>query len=175
MKKSPSAKRVFVGAVGGLCAVSLAIHVASCTAAETDTTYGNPNVLDRNSIPGEGGAAPLSCGAEGGTVKKYDGGACPSFAADIFPYFQATGKWRCSDAPCHGGATAPSIDGKSAASCLVSLQAVTVAGRAYLGDGGAMICNLQGSCGTRMPEPPGQDPTNDELCMLQAWLACGAK
>jgi hypothetical protein len=160
--------------------LSLAAHLASCNATPGDTTYGNPNTLDRTNLPGEGGVAPLSCGGEGG-AKKYDGGSCPSFAGDIFPYFLPTGKWRCTDKPCHGGSNAPLLDGTSAATCLASMHVATVAGRPLLPEGGTtdptsvgLLCNLQGGCGTRMPESPGLDPTPDELCMISDWLSCGA-
>jgi hypothetical protein len=181
-------RRFLYGGFGVMLLASLAAQVASCNAAPADTVYGNPNTLDRKNLPGEAGAEPLSCGGGGdggGGGKKYDGGACPSFENDIFPYFKATtGKWRCTDVTCHGGTQAPKIDGTSAATCFASLQQVTVAGKAYIpsADSGptndpaatTILCNLQGACGTRMPEAPGQDPTADDLCMLQAWLSCGA-
>lgn len=146
------------------------------------TSYGNPNGLDRKNIPGEGGAEPLLCGAGGGG----DGGAptgdggCPSFATDIAPYFVANGKWRCADGTCHGGASAPPIDCKDPTTCLSSLKAITVAGKPYIKEGSTdpnestVMCNLQGACGSRMPKAPGADPTSDELCLLSAWLSCGA-
>lgn len=138
------------------------------------TNYGNPNTLDRRNLPGEGGVQELVCSPDGG---RFDGGACPSFAADIFPYFEAKGPWQCSTAACHGGASAPPVAGNTAAACLASLKAITVGGQPYIADGGAassLMCNLQGTCGSKMPKPPGKDPTEADLCKIQQWLNCGA-
>jgi hypothetical protein len=167
------------------------LHVSSSACNEPiNVQYGNPNVLDRKSLPGEGGSEPLNCtgggGGEGGGGGGGDGGGasgCPTFATDIFPYFTPTGKWKCSAPDCHGGASAPTIAGNDPAACLASLKAISVVGQGYIsgGEGGApdpnkstLICNLQGSCGSKMPKAPNPDPTNAELCMLQAWIACGA-
>ena len=147
----------------------------------TPTTFGNPNTLDRKNLPGEGGVEQLVCasdgGAEGGT---FDGG-CPSFATDIYPYLTPAGAWRCSDKACHGGMTAPAIDGTSAAACLGSLKKITVKNTPYLlSDGGkdenasSLLCNIQGTCGSPMPKAPGTAPTDFDLCKVQAWLKCGA-
>jgi hypothetical protein len=160
--------------------VSLGVHVASCNEPAA-TPYGNPNTLDRRSLPGEGGAEPLSCTGDA-AVGKFEGGSCPSFANDIFPLLAPAGPWKCSDTTCHGGVQAPSIKGGSAAECYASLQQVTVAGKPYIpGDGGTndpatttMLCNLQGGCGSRMPQAPGLDPTQTQLCVIDAWLKCGA-
>lgn len=173
-------RRVFIA--GGcllLCISGIVALGTSCT-PPPDTVYGNPNTLDRENLPGEGGVEALTCGGDGGDAGSGDGG-CPSFATDIFPYFQAAGTWRCADNACHGGATAPPIAGNTAAACLTSLKAITVAKLPYvLSDGGrdpnasSLLCNLTGACGSKMPKPPGADPTNAELCLVEAWLKCGA-
>ncbi len=180
-------RRFFLGGLSGLVVLGGAVQLfagAGGTGCNEPvaTSYGNPNGLDRKNIPGEGGAEPLLCGAGGGG----DGGAptgdggCPSFATDIAPYFVANGKWRCADGTCHGGASAPPIDCKDPTTCLSSLKAITVAGKPYIKEGSTdpnestVMCNLQGACGSRMPKAPGADPTSDELCLLSAWLSCGA-
>ena len=92
------------------------------------------------------------------------------------------GKWQCGNAVCHGGGNAPFIDTKEAGAAYTSLQQVTVSGLPYIPNeagvtdpnASSIICNLQGGCETKMPEAPAVDPTNDELCMIQAWLKCGA-
>jgi hypothetical protein len=144
------------------------------------TAYGNPNTLDRKNLPGEAGAEPLNCGGGDAGAGQFDGG-CPSFAADIYPNFIATGKWQCSTPACHGGASTPNIRGDNAAAALQDLRAVTVLGKPYItADGGdpqatsSFICNLQGSCGSKMPKAPGIDATGEELCVIDAWLRCGA-
>jgi hypothetical protein len=155
--------------------------LAACSEI-TPTTFGNPNTLDRKNLPGEGGVEQLLCTATGdaGDGGGFDGG-CPSFATDIYPSFAAAGTWRCSDKACHGGTSAPPIDGKDPASCLASLKKITVKGSPYvLSDGGkdpnshSILCNLQGTCGSKMPKPPGADPTSADLCKVEAWLRCGA-
>lgn len=177
-------RRYLLGGVGGVFAITAAVHLSSSACNEpVATNYGNPNTLDRKNLPGEGGAEPLECSGDAGT-SGFDGG-CPSFATDIFPYFKADGKWRCADATCHGGASEPRIPVGDPAACLASLRGITVTGKSYVagGEGGApstdpsassLLCNLQGSCGSRMPKPPGVDPTTAELCMIEAWLKCGA-
>jgi hypothetical protein len=168
--------------IAGALALGLTSARALVSCSEiTPTTYGNPNTLDRKNLPGEGGVEALACsvddGGEGGT---FDGG-CPSFATDIFPYLKPTGTWQCSNKACHGGTSAPPIDGTGAAACLASLQKITVKNQVYVaGDAStddnaqSFLCNLQGSCGSPMPKAPGKTPTPAELCMIQAWLKCGA-
>jgi hypothetical protein len=172
--------RSFVVGVG--VAVGFGLVAAAACSLPPETTFGNPNTLARANLPGEGGTEALVCGADAGT---FDGG-CPSFATDVYPYFAPNGAWHCSDKGCHGGTTAPAIDDTSATTCLASLKKITVTGIPYIAatDGGArdggggatagILCNLQGNCGSKMPKPPGKDPTEADLCLLQAWLACGA-
>jgi len=93
----------------------------------------------------------------------------------------AAGTWRCSDKACHGGTTLPAVDGTAAAACLASLKKITVKNTPYvLSDGGkdpnlsSLLCNLQGTCGSKMPKPPGADPSPADLCKVEAWLKCGS-
>jgi hypothetical protein len=168
--------------VGAPAAAAVIGSAASCT-VPPETQFGNPNILARSALPGEGGVEAVVCG-DAGSGQSFDGG-CPSFETDIYPLFAPTGPWHCGDANCHGGTTKPDIDTSTAEKTLASLQAATVAAvpdKPYVvSDGGkdpnasAIMCNLQGACGTKMPEPPGKDPTDDQLCLVQAWLACGAK
>jgi hypothetical protein len=160
-------------------AFSLAVMIA-CSDPEP-TSFGNPNTLDRKNLPGEGGVEQLVCGADAAAEGGGFDGGCPSFATDIFPYFAPAGIWRCSDNACHGGPAAPPIVGANADGCLDSLKKITVKNIPYvLSDGGkdpnghSLLCNLQGTCGSKMPKPPGIDPTNADLCKVEAWLKCGA-
>ncbi len=106
---------------------------------------------------------------------------CPTFAAAHFPYVRGEVKWKCADRACHGGTTAPPIDGADPAACLATLKAITMGGKGYVVSGAAgaaestILCNLQGGCGSTMPKPPGIAPTPSELCMLTAWLERGAR
>jgi hypothetical protein len=158
-------------ALGGMRAIVACSEI-------TPTDYGNPNTLDRKSVPGEGGVEQLVCtGVDGGET--FDGG-CPSFATDIYPSVVAAGTWRCADKTCHGGASAPPIDTTNATACLASLRKISVTGSPYLlSDGGKdpnasrFLCNLQGTCGSPMPKAPGAI-TAVELCKVEAWLKCGA-
>lgn len=173
-------------ALGFLVGVPATIAaVASCMTEPPSTSYGNPNTLARSNIPGEAGVEALTCGGgEGGsgTPKEFEGGA-PSFALDIYPAYFApgTGAWHCGDKTCHGGTTDPTIDTSTADKCLASLQKATVTGKLLVtADGGkdpnqdGLLCNLQGQCGSKMPQPPGKDPTEEDLCLIQQWLAAGA-
>lgn len=163
---------IFASGAGGAVA---------CLTEPPSQTYGNPNSLQRANFEG-GSEAPVCGGGEGGAPKTFDGGA-PSFAADIYPLINT--QYRCGDKNgCHGGGQAPPIDVTDATKCLASLKAISVAGQPYIGGGGdggpgSILCNLQGSCGSKMPKTtpqvPAKDPTNDELCTIQAWLAAGAK
>lgn len=168
---------------GIAASLALAGYVAVTSCGEPyEVTFGNPNTLDRKNVPGEGGVEALVCTGDA-SVGPFDGSnGCPSFANDIFPYFAPNGAWKCSSATCHAaGATAPVIDGTSAAACLESLRKISVQNRPYLPtDGGrdpnaaAIMCNLQGACGSKMPKPPGADPSPADLCKVEAWLKCGA-
>jgi hypothetical protein len=178
-------RRYLVGGLGGLFLLAGGVQLFSGALGcnePVEVSYGNANGLDRKNLPGEGGTEPLVCGAgegEGGAGPGFDGG-CPSFATDIFPYFQANGKWRCADGTCHGGTSAPPVAGDDPTACLSSLKAISIGGKSYLAEGSndpnasTLLCNLQGACGSKMPKPPGADPTTADLCMVEAWLKCGA-
>ena len=174
-------------AVLGASAALVAVGVMVACSGPAGTPYGNPNTLDRKNIPGEGGVEPLSCGGgEGGASSSGGGagGACAmSFSKDIFPYFADAGG--CSLPACHAaGKVQPPIDTTSPDKLYASLKAAEAAKLPYLppGDGGtasdgggtSLICNLRGECGSKMPKGEGKDPTNDDLCKMQAWIACGA-
>ena len=163
-------------------AVALASVRAIVACSEiTPATFGNPNTLDRKSIPGEGGVEQLVCSGDAAIDGAGFDGGCPSFATDIYPYFAAAGAWKCASAGCHGGTSPPTVAGTNAAACLASLKQITVKGTPYLlSDGGkdpngsSLLCNLQGSCGSPMPKAPGIPPTPADLCKVEAWLKCGA-
>jgi hypothetical protein len=149
------------------------VSTAGCSEAP-QVAFGNPNTLDRKNLPGEGGTEVLSCtGVDAGTFTG-DGG-CPSFNANIYPLVRANGAWRCADQACHGAVSAPQFACADPATCYTQLQGIQVGGRGYFaGEAGTFSCNLQGSCGSKMPRPPGIDPSPGELCMIDAWLRCGA-
>lgn len=173
-----------MGGAGGLLALMAGAYFSSVSSAgcnePIESNYGNPSILARSNLPGDGGAEPLLCTGDASVAGNFDGG-CPTFATDIFPYIRAEGKWKCSDQGCHGGSNLPSIDAKDPATCLATLKAITVGGKGYVVSGATgavestILCNLQGACGSSMPKPPGIAPTQSELCMLTAWLQCGAR
>ncbi len=172
-------RRALLGLVLATVSVSAWLVLESCS-EPPETRYGNPGALDRGKIPGDGGVEQLICDGGGGAREGGEGG-CPSFDADIFPNMLPNGKWRCTDPTCHGGASSPTIASTSPQACLASLREIQLLALPYVpADGGRdpnasrLLCNLQGSCGSKMPEPPGADLSVDELCMLQAWLQCGA-
>ena len=176
-------RRRYVLLAAALALGLLGVRALVACSEITPVTYGNPNTLDRKNLPGEGGIEQLVCSIDGGGDGGGFDGGCPSFATDIFPYFAPAGAWRCSDKACHGGMTSPPVDGTSAAACLTSLQQISVKGVVYVAsDGGtdpntqSLLCNLQGSCGSPMPQVKGGviPPTNADLCKVEAWLKCGA-
>lgn len=175
--RSPWARAGRRRSLAGLAVVALvAVHPATGCIDATDVEFGNPNGLDRKNLPGDAAVVvEPTCGA--GVP------ACPSFEADIYPNVRAGGKWRCADATCHGGFASPTLSCEDAVSCLASLGAISLLGKPYVvPDGGAgadpraaqMLCSLQGACGSKMPKPPGLDPSNEDLCVVDAWLKCGA-
>ena len=156
-----------------------AVLAAGGCSEPPDTLYGNSNILSRSNIPGDGGAEPLSCTGAQSVASRFDGG-CPTFATDIFPYVRGTGKWKCADATCHGETTSPKIDGNDPATALSNLKAIMLQGKSFIVAGAngpnqsMMMCNVQGACGSQMPKAPGTALTPDEICMVSAWLECGA-
>ncbi len=169
-------------AAGALAFIVSGTALAISCADPPSQQYGNPNGLLRKNLPGDGGGvSPLSCAGDGGPQLLADGGCAVSFTRDLLPYFQSNGTWHCADAVCHGGGKQPppltcSPDA-GAGPCIASLGNITVGGIPYLStDGGqaGIICNLQGSCGNKMPLAPGKDPTEDDLCKVTTWMACGA-
>lgn len=167
-------RRYFLGGVGALLLAFTTVNVGGGCNEPPATEFGNPNGLDRKNIPGEGGAEPLVCGSDGGGGG--DGG-CPSFATDIFPLMAPNGKYRCADLTCHGGASKPDLDGTGAGKLLEGLKAAAVGGKPYVTGPAAdttIVCNMQGTCGSKMPLAPGDDPSTTELCLIDAWVKCGA-
>jgi len=155
------------------------------------TNYGNPNALDRRTIPGDGGTEELICSTDGGTdARAGDGGCSTSWSRDLYPQFLETGAWKCSSAQCHGKAAnppAPALNGRTPSEVLAQMRQATVqvggAPVPYIPrpDAGGMdvrsytfLCNLHGDCGSRMPQPPGKDLETAELCKVSAWINCGA-
>ena len=163
----------------------VAIHgiVVGCS-EPAQPSYGNPNTLDRKNLPGEGGAAPLSCSALAADGGGGGDAGCPSFRKDIYPLMTNTGPWKCSDGKCHAPPTsqAPLIDMSTPEACLNALQQIKVLGRQYVPTDGnrdpsasTLLCNLQGTCGSPMPKPPtGSTPTSADLCKVEAWIKCGS-
>lgn len=157
----------------GLSALVLYGTASGCV-EEDPTQFGNPNTLSRQNLPGEAGVIPVVSGC----ATRFDGG-CPSFDVDIYPYLTAAGAWKCADGACHGSVSKPTIKCETPDACFDSLTAIQVDGKPLLSAGGdpasaRMLCNLQGTCGAKMPKPPGIDPTPDELCIVDTWLKCGS-
>lgn len=167
--------------------------VACVFACSSPTTnFGNPNALDRRTIPGDGGMDELICSANGPDARAPgDGGACStSWSNDLYPQFGDDGAWKCSVAACHGKADGPKPDlsGKTSTEVLRQLRASTVkVGNLALpyipaADAGTtmdsrtytFLCNLRGDCGSKMPRPPGKDLESADLCKVSAWINCGA-
>lgn len=158
-----------------LSAVAVGLYLTAAGCIEEDTTeFGNPNTLSRQNLPGEAGVTPVVSGC----AAKFDGG-CPSFDTDVYPYLTETGAWRCADAACHGSVTTPRLECDTPDACFAGLSAIQIDGKPYLSTGidpanARMLCSLQGTCSSKMPKPPGADPTPDDLCIIDTWLKCGS-
>ena len=173
-------RTLFTGACG-LVALAAGLAAFSACYDVSEPSYGNANGLSVSNLPGEAGSAAATCDS---TSLKFDSGSCPSFKNDIFPYMQ--GPWACVSGGCHGGNTAPKMDPENAGPTLAALRVATVAGRNYIPSAAAasaggdlssttsMLCNVQGSCGSKMPKAPGVDLTSTEQCIVQAWINCGS-
>jgi len=173
--------RTFLSGACGLFALAVGLQLFSACYDVSDTSYGNANGLSRSNLPGEAGSAAATCDT---STLKFEAGACPSFASDIFPYMQ--GVWSCVSGGCHGGQQAPKMDPENAGATLAVLRVTMVAGRNYIPSAAAaaaggdltsttsMLCNVQGSCGHGMPISPGVPLTASEQCILQAWINCGS-
>ncbi len=175
-------RRLWLGGAGGLALLSAGLHLSTTGCDDLDQVeFGNPNALDRKNLPGEGGVNALLCnGGDGGVA--VGEGQCPSFATDIYPYLTPTGKWRCSDVACHGAAVSPNLTCADPEGCYEGLSALAVGTKPYILPDAAtsdlstvsMLCSLQGGCGSKMPKPPAAEPTESELCIVEAWLKCGS-
>ena len=174
--------RTFLSGACGLAAIAVGLQLFSACYDVADQSYGNANGLSRSNLPGEAGAAAATCDT---STLHFDGGACPSFAHDVYPYMQ--GPWACVSGGCHGGSQVPKMDPESASATLASLQGTTVAGKIYipsattgaasgadLASSTSMLCNLQNICGNGMPLTPGAPLSASEQCLIQAWINCGA-
>jgi hypothetical protein len=174
--------------VAGAAAVVVAgmALVAACT-DPPGTEYGNPSGLRHENLPGEAGAQALTCGGdggdEGGTGTTGTPGACVvSWSKDIYPNIKADGAWACASTKCHGGSQAPKIDATTPQTAYDSLKSYMMGGNPfpYVNPGSAdpsqstILCNLQGTCGNRMPIAPGTPLTPEELCKVDAWVRCSA-
>lgn len=179
----------------GVAVVAIGASIAACSTVP-DTNYGNPAGLSRTRLAGDGGVEPLICvgvGAGDGGGAGGEAGACAvSWATDIFPKMKADGAWRCADAKCHGGVQPPVMNVTTPALAYDSLKDWKIPGspNAYIqrgatagvgGDAGAgdpakstIECNLMSQCGQGMPQSPGKAPSHDEMCVIHAWLLCGA-
>ena len=182
----------------GVAVVTTGVLIAACSEAPA-TNFGTPTGLRRENIPGEGGAEPLICtgvgsgdgGGGGGDGGGGEGGACAvSWATDIFPKMKTDGPWHCADAKCHGAIQPPIINVTTPSAALDSLKDWKIPGSPtpYIITAGAIAeagaptdptkstieCNLQSQCGQGMPQSPGKAPTHDEMCVIHAWLLCGA-
>jgi hypothetical protein len=172
--------------------------VIACSADDA-TRYGPPGGLRGSQLPSPTGTAtgttpPQSDG--GGNPPPSDGGgggggdavaqSCTvSFKTDIYPKMMPDGTWKCSNAQCHGGGTAPAIDGASASSAYAQLAKYTINGTPYFNAGNAdptkstFECNVKGTCGAaQMPIPGGAvgatAVSGGDATTIDTWLKCGA-
>lgn len=168
--------------------VPLVLLLASC-AIEDGTKYGNPSGLKRDNLPsppeggtssgGDAGACAMEAGAGEG------GASCGvSWSNDIWPKLSGSGTWKCAAAQCHGGgSTSPPINDKDQA--YDALTAYMVAGKPYIKpcsndpNASSFICNLQGTCGNKMPLVDSMlgsmAASQTEISQLNTWvIQCGA-
>ena len=175
-------------ALVGVAACSLVVGVAAGCNIEADTKFGNHSGLLKENLPTPPAAG--DGGGEGGVLCNgngpIDGGACAvSWKTDIWPKMSSSGVWSCANNKCHG-ATAndpSSLDGQDHAYAILT-KWTTTGGKPYINpcttdpDASSYLCNMNGSCGTRMPYPDntiGSGPaTPGDLATLTTWIACGS-
>ena len=163
-----------------LAFVTMGLAAAACL--EDDVRYGPPGGLRIRGAnqTGDEGACPLPA--------DIDPVACPDWSTQIFPMFDATGKFGCALDFCHGvppgGASLYMPPGDPATS-YDNMAAYAPFGRPYIGpdaqDTAYLICNLSSdpdvNLGTAvMPKiVAGVEglPLGDDLKMIAEWVNCG--
>jgi hypothetical protein len=175
-----AARRTQSALLGAALVGSLVIVGLAACAIDDEHKYGGPSVPQRANLPGPVGTD----GGGGGDGAACEAGACAvSFTNNIWPKMSATGAWKCADGKCHGGnANSPSIDSPDQA--YLSLQAYKIGGKPYVlpcttdPTASTFVCNLQGTCGQKMPLADitvmPTPPTTQEITDLTTWVACGA-
>jgi hypothetical protein len=201
--------------VGGLSAAWLAGACGNYVPPDVASDQGPANGLQGKSIPGppdeEGGsgvAPSSSSGSSSGTGTSsggptgpflcqtqtpagtiVDGGACSvSFTNDIYPKMQSGGTWGCAVAgTCHGGATAPNLQGSTAASFYTGLatDGVPVNGVTVpvvnpcstSPTESVFVCvtvptGATGACSSQMPISTPISAADNAT--IATWVACGA-
>lgn len=180
-------RRVQALGLAAAFAGGIIVVVAACS-SDPGSSYGNPNTLARNNLPGggEAGIEAVSCGDAGiGGDGGGAGGCAVSFATDIYPQMKTDGNWKCAKSGCHAaGGTQPTIDETSAQNAYQSLtNAQPIGTTPYLNTKSkdpaqsGFYCNCgTRTCGSPMPkDTTGVKQLNTtEICKLQAWIACGA-
>jgi hypothetical protein len=171
-----------------LALVAPALSIAACSFDE-GTKFGAPSGLKRDNLPlPPEAAAP---GVDASCAMPAEGGSTcgVKWSTDIWPLMSGSGPWNCADANCHGGnANSPAInDSDQAYAALAGFNAIKVnnVAKPYIlpcsNDpmASAFLCNLQGTCGIKMPlqnDMLGSKPaTMDEIAKVQLWITqCGA-
>jgi hypothetical protein len=100
-----------------------------------------------------------------------------SFEKDVLQLFE---DYDCTSSSCHGGnLNAPRITASNPTGTYQALKSFKLStGKAYVAVGAtdpkssAMYCNLRGQCG--VPMPIGDKLDEEELQVIDDWLACGA-
>ena len=160
------------------------VTVAACS-FEEGTKFGAPSGLKRDNLPlpNEAAAPPFdaSCGPmpEGGST------CGVKWSTDIWPLISRSGPWKCADPNCHGGnANSPPInDPDQAYAALATFTGIDA--KPYINPcsndpmASTFICNLQGTCGQKMPlqdDMLGSKPaTAMEIGLVTTWVTqCGA-
>ncbi len=119
---------------------------------------------------------PSSSGGSGGTTVKED----PSFSNDILPIFSARG---CAGLSCHGEASNAGLrlEANVAYDSLVDVNSTEVPSLKRVAPGDAVnsyiVHKIEGrqSVGDRMPPPPRQALSSEEIQNIKNWINQGAK
>ena len=145
--------------------------------ADDAPRFGPPGGLRVRSAAGSDLACELGAGVD------TTGATCPDWPSEIFPLFD--GPLACARGGCHGvsvpgqvGAAGLTLVAGDATASYAALASYAAHDRPYVREGAPdeayILCNLDGTLGTRMPiAPPAEPLAAADRVLVGNWVACG--